>query len=114
MAVAALAFMIIGFQAWVIPVNGEAVEVLSWRQGAVRVLKVLPTPLTSASRVDHYSLKRPIIALCDTAGPGPHFCSVSFISLKTGEQVIKTNIVYFQAFMIYIPLCLTFQCPLLE
>ncbi|XP_050727416.1 BCAS3 microtubule associated cell migration factor-like isoform X2 [Eriocheir sinensis] len=76
-----------GVQAWVIPVNGEAVEVLSWRQGAVRVLKVLPTPLTSASRVDHYSLKRPIIALCDTAGPGPHFCSVSFISLKTGEQV---------------------------
>ena len=70
-----------------IPVNGEAVEVLSWRQGAVRVLKVLPTPVTSASSVDHYSLKRPIIALCDTAGPGPHFCSVSFISLKTGEQV---------------------------
>uniref|UniRef100_A0A0P4WED6 BCAS3 WD40 domain-containing protein n=1 Tax=Scylla olivacea TaxID=85551 RepID=A0A0P4WED6_SCYOL len=76
-----------GVQAWVIPVNGEAVEVLSWRQGAVRVLKVLPTPVTSASSVDHYSLKRPIIALCDTAGPGPHFCSVSFISLKTGEQV---------------------------
>ncbi|XP_042237211.1 BCAS3 microtubule associated cell migration factor-like isoform X3 [Homarus americanus] len=76
-----------GVQAWVIPVNGEAMEVLSWRQGAVRTLKVLPTPATSASTVDHYSLKRPIIALCDTAGPGPQFCSVSFISLKTGEQV---------------------------
>ncbi|KAK8749543.1 hypothetical protein OTU49_015420 [Cherax quadricarinatus] len=76
-----------GVQAWVIPVNGEAMEVLSWRQGAVRTLKVLPTPSTSASTVDHYSLKRPIIALCDTAGPGPQFCTVSFISLKTGEQV---------------------------
>lgn len=62
-------------------------EVLSWRQGAVRTLKVLPTPTTSCSTVDLYSLKRPIIALCDTAGPGPQFCSVSFISLKTGEQV---------------------------
>ncbi|XP_042880190.1 BCAS3 microtubule associated cell migration factor-like isoform X2 [Penaeus japonicus] len=76
-----------GVQAWVIPVNGEAMEVLSWRQGAVRTLKVLPTPTTSCSAVDLYSLKRPIIALCDTAGPGPQFCSVSFISLKTGEQV---------------------------
>ncbi|KAK3869989.1 hypothetical protein Pcinc_024733 [Petrolisthes cinctipes] len=76
-----------GVQAWVIPVNGEAMEVLSWRQGAVRTLKILPSPSTSATTVDHYSLKRPIIALCDTAGPGPHFCSVSFISLKTGEQV---------------------------
>ncbi|XP_047495407.1 BCAS3 microtubule associated cell migration factor-like isoform X2 [Penaeus chinensis] len=76
-----------GVQAWVIPVNGEAMEVLSWRQGAVRTLKVLPTPTTSCSTVDLYSLKRPIIALCDTAGPGPQFCSVSFISLKTGEQV---------------------------
>lgn len=74
-------------QAWVIPVNGEAMEVLSWRQGAVRTLKVLPSPSTSATTVDHYSLKRPLIALCDTAGPGPQFCSVSFISLKTGEQV---------------------------
>lgn len=92
-------FMTFGFQAWVIPVNGEAVEVLSWRQGAVRVLKVLPTPLTSASSVDHYSLKRPIIALCDTAGPGPHFCSVSFISLKTGEQVIVHQYVLLSGFV---------------
>ncbi|XP_064115197.1 BCAS3 microtubule associated cell migration factor-like [Macrobrachium nipponense] len=76
-----------GVQVWVIPVNGEAVEVLSWRQGAVRTLKVLPSPTTSSSAVDIYSLKRPIIALCDSAGPGPQFCSVTFISLKTGEQV---------------------------
>ncbi|KAK7078259.1 Breast carcinoma amplified sequence 3 [Halocaridina rubra] len=76
-----------GVQVWVIPVNGEAVEVLSWRQGAVRTLKVLPSPTTSSSAVDIYSLKRPVIALCDSAGPGPQFCSVTFISLKTGEQV---------------------------
>ncbi|XP_066955101.1 BCAS3 microtubule associated cell migration factor-like isoform X3 [Macrobrachium rosenbergii] len=76
-----------GVQVWVIPVNGEAVEVLSWRQGAVRTLKVLPSPTTSSSAVDIYSLKRPIIALCDSAGPGPQFCSVTFISLKTAEQV---------------------------
>ena len=75
------------FQAWVIPANGEAIEVFSWRQGAVKTLKILLTPTLSDNNVDIYSLKRPILAICDAAGPGPQFCSVAFISLKTGEQV---------------------------
>ncbi|XP_076035615.1 BCAS3 microtubule associated cell migration factor-like [Oratosquilla oratoria] len=76
-----------GVQVWVIPANGDAVEVLSWRQSAVRTLKILPTPYVSPTSLDTYSLKRPLIALCDSAGPGPQFCSVTFMSLRTGEQV---------------------------
>lgn len=78
----------VSLQAWVIPANGEAVEVFSWRQGPVRTLKVLVSPKISDSSVDRFSLKRPILAICDAAGPGPQFHSVFFISLKTGEQVL--------------------------
>ncbi|KAB7506922.1 Breast carcinoma-amplified sequence 3-like protein [Armadillidium nasatum] len=73
--------------AWVIPANGEALEVFSWRKGPVRTLKILVTPNISDSLVDPFSLKRPILAICDAAGPGPKFHTVSFISLKTGDQV---------------------------
>lgn len=33
-----------GVQCWCIPANGEAVEVLSWRHGSVRTLRLLPQP----------------------------------------------------------------------
>ncbi|CAH4036543.1 uncharacterized protein LOC123711094 isoform X2 [Pieris brassicae] len=72
-----------GVQVWLIPPNGEAQEVLSWRQGTVRVLRILPTPQNG----DCFSSKRPLIALCDSASPGPVFCSLSFISIRGGEQV---------------------------
>ncbi|XP_072941526.1 uncharacterized protein [Epargyreus clarus] len=72
-----------GVQVWLIPPNGEAQEVLSWRQGTVRVLRILPTP----QHGDCFASKRPLIALCDSASPGPAFCSLSFISIRGGEQV---------------------------
>ncbi|XP_077297871.1 breast carcinoma-amplified sequence 3 homolog isoform X2 [Arctopsyche grandis] len=72
-----------GIQVWVIHPGGEAQEALSWRQGSVRVLRLLPTP----SYGDHYSQKRPLIALCDSTGPGSPYCSLSFISLVGGDQV---------------------------
>ncbi|VVC92267.1 unnamed protein product [Leptidea sinapis] len=55
---------------WLIPPHGEAQEVLSWRQGTVRVLRILPTPQYN----DCFASKRPLIALCDSASPGPAFC----------------------------------------
>ncbi|XP_026283554.1 uncharacterized protein LOC113209984 isoform X2 [Frankliniella occidentalis] len=77
-----------GVQVWAIPANGEATEVLSWSQGSVRTLRILPSPTSNvASSSDSYVMKRPLVAICDSAGPGPPFCSVSFISLKTGDQV---------------------------
>ncbi|KOC70272.1 Breast carcinoma-amplified sequence 3 like protein [Habropoda laboriosa] len=74
-----------GVQVWLIAATGEATEVLSWRQGVVRTLRILPNPKTDES-TDLFELKRPMVAICDSAGPGPQFCNISFISLKTGEQ----------------------------
>ena len=67
--------------------SGEATEVLSWRQGVVRTLRILPNVKITDGREDPYKLKRPLIAICDSNGPGPQFCNVSFISLKTGELI---------------------------
>ncbi|XP_054000177.1 uncharacterized protein LOC128887830 isoform X1 [Hylaeus anthracinus] len=75
-----------GVQVWLIAATGEATEVLSWRQGVVRTLRILPNPKTDDEHVDLFDLKRPMVAVCDSAGPGPQFCNISFISLKTGEQ----------------------------
>ncbi|CAK9805245.1 Breast carcinoma-amplified sequence 3 homolog [Anthophora quadrimaculata] len=75
-----------GVQVWLIAATGEATEVLSWRQGVVRTLRILPNPKTDDVYVDLFKLKRPLVAICDSAGPGPQFCNISFVSLKTGEQ----------------------------
>ncbi|XP_058175788.1 uncharacterized protein LOC131290642 [Anopheles ziemanni] len=64
-----------GVQVWIVPANGEAIEVLSWRHGSVKCLRVLPTPSAAgerettvdASMVDQYTHKRPLIALCESA-----------------------------------------------
>lgn len=75
------------FKVWSIPANGEASELFSWKHGSVRVLKLLPTPFRIGQlSIDAYASKRPLIALCDNT-PSPHFCSLSFLSLKTNEQV---------------------------
>nr|XP_022914502.1 breast carcinoma-amplified sequence 3 homolog isoform X3 [Onthophagus taurus] len=77
-----------GLQVWSIPATGEAVLLLSWKHGTVKVLKILPNPSKiGLNIVDEFSDKRPLIALCDNATPSPHFCSLSFLSLKTSEQV---------------------------
>ncbi|XP_014484326.1 PREDICTED: uncharacterized protein LOC106749423 isoform X2 [Dinoponera quadriceps] len=76
-----------GVQVWLIAATGEATEVLSWRQGVVRTLRILPNPKTDDEHVDPFEAKRPMVAICDSAGPGPQFCHISFISLKTSEQV---------------------------
>jgi len=77
-----------GLKVWAIPASGEATEVLSWRQGVVRTLRILPTPGSDSCIPDAFSHKRPLVAICDCAGgPSPQFCSVSFISLRGGDQV---------------------------
>uniref|UniRef100_A0A182FK65 BCAS3 domain-containing protein n=1 Tax=Anopheles albimanus TaxID=7167 RepID=A0A182FK65_ANOAL len=105
-----------GVQVWIVPANGEAIEVLSWRHGSVKCLRVLPTPNSSvfeSSLPDPYTHKRPLIALCDSGagfassvggapgvGGGPlgaagagtggnlnQYTAVNFISLKDGETV---------------------------
>lgn len=82
-----------GIQVWCIQGSGEAQLVLSWFHGQVKCLKILPTPESVNPFSDPFSPSRPLVAICDTSGPGPAFMSVSFISLATGEQVssIKFN-----------------------
>lgn len=92
----------LGIQIWAIPANGEAVEVLSWRHGIISTLRILPTPISSASSEmslrahepeDLYAEKRPLMALvdasCSSAGASSscQFSSVNFVSLKNGTQV---------------------------
>lgn len=80
------------FKIWAIPANGEASELLAWRQSTVRVLRILPTPKVDIEipvdqPSDLYEQKRPLIAICDNSGSGPQYCSVNFVSLKDGDQV---------------------------
>lgn len=85
-----------GIQVWAIPANGEAVEVLSWRHGIVRTLKLLPTPINNSftdaanEPSDLYAHKRPLIAICDSSqmgSAGPQFCSMNIVSLREGDSV---------------------------
>lgn len=93
-----------GIQVWAIPANGEAFEVLSWRHGSVKALRILPTPQTcdfelADEPLDQYTHKRPLMAICDNSSGtsssggtgGSHhqqqYCTVNFISLKSKEQV---------------------------
>ena len=82
------------YQMWLLPMNGEAQEVLSWRQGTVKTLRILPAPQPtspggSGGGRDGFEHCRPLIALADSTGPGAAFTSASFISLRSGEQVSR-------------------------
>ncbi|XP_059170422.1 BCAS3 microtubule associated cell migration factor-like [Physella acuta] len=76
-----------GVQIWQVMHNGEAVEVMSLRQGPVSCLRVLPTPCPDT---DDYKLKRPLVAVVDSSSAGNQFCGVKFVSLKTADEV-KSN-----------------------
>ncbi|KAL3267342.1 hypothetical protein HHI36_011473 [Cryptolaemus montrouzieri] len=77
-----------GIQIWCIAANGEATEILAWRHGSIKVVRILPSPhKVEGNFRDSFLSKRPLIALCDNASPGPPYCALSFMSLRTGEQV---------------------------
>ncbi|XP_077865334.1 BCAS3 microtubule associated cell migration factor-like [Saccoglossus kowalevskii] len=74
-----------GLQIWTIPISGEAQELLSMRQGPIRIAKLLPS--IEQDKTDPLHERRPLLAVCDGAGISRPFCSVSVVSLKTGDQV---------------------------
>lgn len=90
-----------GIQVWAIPANGEAFEVLSWRHGSVKALRILPTPLScdieiANDSIDQFAHKRPLMAICDSSTTGisgstgaPSYCTVNFVALKT-KDLVKT------------------------
>ncbi|GFO44328.1 hypothetical protein PoB_007083300 [Plakobranchus ocellatus] len=73
-----------GVQIWIVCHGGEALEVLSLRQGPVTCLRLLPTPDPES---DDYKNQRPIAAICDSSSAGKPFCGVKFVSLRTGDEV---------------------------
>lgn len=75
-----------GFQIWVIPSSGEAQEILSLRQGPVRHVRLLSQP-SSTECPDIFSMKRPLLIVCDASSAGQPYCSIKFISLRTGDEV---------------------------
>lgn len=88
--------LILGFanrvQVWAIQSNGEAVEVLSWKHGLIKCLRVLPTPVsfTDKDPMDQFFYKRPLIAMSEVpgnSGTPSQYTNVNFISLKDGDQV---------------------------
>ncbi|XP_050411358.1 BCAS3 microtubule associated cell migration factor isoform X1 [Patella vulgata] len=76
-----------GVQIWNITSNGDGQEILSLRQGPVRILKVLPTPDIGNCDNEKFASKRPLIAVCDSSSAGQPFCSVKFVSLRSGDEV---------------------------
>lgn len=86
-----------GVQCWAVPANGEAVEVLSWRHGSVRTLRILPHPLADQSSADHapvddrFALQRPLVAICDaSAASAAPFCTLNFVSLRGAGETVKS------------------------
>lgn len=76
-----------GVQVWLIPGSGEAQEVLSYKHGQIKALKVLRTPINTYGSPDNFAHCRPLAVMVDSSGPGPAFSSATFSSLKTGEIV---------------------------
>ncbi|XP_060579314.1 BCAS3 microtubule associated cell migration factor-like [Ruditapes philippinarum] len=76
-----------GVQIWHVTPNGEAQEVLSMRQGPVRICRILPNPDPVLGNGDSFSHKRPLIVMCDSSSAGQPYCGVKFVSLKTGDEV---------------------------
>ncbi|CAH1800471.1 unnamed protein product, partial [Owenia fusiformis] len=76
-----------GVQIWSIPGSGEAQELYSTRQGPVKTLKILPTPENVFGNKDVHAAQRPIVAICDSSSAGKPFCSVKFVSLRSGDEV---------------------------
>lgn len=57
-----------GVQVWLIPVTGEAQEVLSWKQGTVKTLRILSTPENCFGYPDNFAHCRPLISMADSTG----------------------------------------------
>ncbi|CAI9719521.1 Breast carcinoma-amplified sequence 3,Breast carcinoma-amplified sequence 3 homolog [Octopus vulgaris] len=75
-----------GVQVWNLTTKGEAQEVMSIRQGPVRAVRILPTPVPVFEEVDSFASKRPLMVICDSSNSCQSYCSARLVSLKTGEE----------------------------
>uniref|UniRef100_T1J6D8 BCAS3 microtubule associated cell migration factor n=1 Tax=Strigamia maritima TaxID=126957 RepID=T1J6D8_STRMM len=76
-----------GIQVWTVPANGEAQEVLSIRERSVKAFCILPTPESVFHSQDVFVQRRPLVAYAENSSSGQPNGTVTFVSLKTGDQV---------------------------
>mgnify|MGYP002804170377 FL=1 len=78
-----------GYQIWHVKSNGDAEEIVSVRQGPVKVVRVLQTPAhgTGHHECDVFRDKRPLAGVCDAASSPCPYSTVKFWSLITGDEV---------------------------
>ncbi|XP_057695596.1 breast carcinoma-amplified sequence 3 isoform X4 [Corythoichthys intestinalis] len=79
-----------GMQLWSVSMAGEAQELFSVRHGPVKTARILPAPYISASKVDLFSDKRPLLGVCKSTGSSGTslpYCCTDLYSLRTGELV---------------------------
>uniref|UniRef100_A0A0K0DT37 BCAS3 domain-containing protein n=1 Tax=Strongyloides stercoralis TaxID=6248 RepID=A0A0K0DT37_STRER len=86
-----------GYQIWLVMDNGNIEEVVSERQGPLKIghlLPFYPEPLhNETSVVDKFISKRPIMALIEAFSPTleSQFCQLSFLSFVTATVVTKID-----------------------
>ncbi|CAJ0942231.1 unnamed protein product, partial [Mesorhabditis belari] len=84
-----------GFQIWTITESGVCEEVLSERQGPLRIGKLLPSdpePIDDATK-DRFAEHRPLFGLVDSSmsRTDNQFCCLRFLSLGSGNLVHKLS-----------------------
>lgn len=86
-----------GYQIWLVMDNGSIEEVVSERQGPLKIghlLPFYPEPLyPQTSGIDKFASKRPIMALIEAFSPTPEsqFCQLSFLSFVTATVLTKID-----------------------
>uniref|UniRef100_A0A0N4ZEQ2 BCAS3 domain-containing protein n=1 Tax=Parastrongyloides trichosuri TaxID=131310 RepID=A0A0N4ZEQ2_PARTI len=86
-----------GYQIWLVMENGNIEEIVSERQGPLKIghlLPYYPEPLhPHLCNVDKYAPKRPLMAMIEAFSPTPEsqFCQISFLSFITSTIVTKIN-----------------------
>ena len=53
------------------------------------MIAAILTLFVAFDRQDLYAPKRPLVAICDASSAGQPYCSVKFLSLRTGDEVHK-------------------------
>ncbi|GFY41714.1 breast carcinoma-amplified sequence 3 homolog [Trichonephila inaurata madagascariensis] len=77
-----------GIQIWCVPANWEAPGKFYLLGKAPRNFqKFCQFPESIENIKDRFASSRPLIAVCDSTSAGEPFCSVNFLSLKTGDTV---------------------------
>ncbi|CAB4038182.1 breast carcinoma-amplified sequence 3 [Paramuricea clavata] len=107
-----------GYQIWHVKLNGEAEEVVSVRQGPVKVVRVLQTPLHGDHECDVFHDKRPLVSVCDAASSPCPYSTIKFWSLSTGDEVkaidFKTEVYGIQSNKRVVVVCLQEKIAVLD